>query len=258
MPENAHDSPGPWQTAEEIERYVKWWGGFTGRSPSLCLREIHAAREQVSELQTEVSASLAMRAALSREERQNVGRRQQLLKIKKKALAKLEVQNPYAQPQIILAIPRVESFELAAHIKDAIVFKTQCLYGRDLRSKTSPWCKIGRVSCMIISQVMGASQHRSYSYQWTNLDGNQKMSRESMPVPSPQVRADGTQSCLGQVARDFVTDAMHTGNVPKLIATLVRFTESADTRLAEGFGMGEFERVPDDEVPEFYLKSFPR
>jgi hypothetical protein len=249
----------PCASDEDLQAFFVWWQQFTGINGEQFMQELAELREfvQSSELTIQAAAESGRFLSLSENERRAIGILQHHLVPKRAQLLEKERSNPYVQPEMILAVPGAHGFWFGPH---EFGFETECLYGRDARVNYSPWCMLGRLQIWFRSEMSDGKL--VLKTNWKNLDGGHFVttSQSSLVsvVPAPQVDAGGTRGCMGDVTPGFVVKGRASGRIDAIVSSLIRYTECPHPHAEKGRGMGNFPPVPDTEVPEFYLRAFPR
>lgn len=233
----------PCTSEEDLRLFTTWWEYATRRKISDSSDRLEELREKVRNSENEVSTARAW-PFMSRPERARIGRVQEDLVHLRGELLELESAHPHAQPHLILSLPGIEGFVCS---DNKLNVHTSVLYGRDHRSTTAPWCRIGRFEIRIVVQK-GTIQE----IFWSNRNGIRSMGEGKPMVPAPQVDVRGLANCLGDIAKGYISRGFESGRVDMAIAAILRYTEQPLFSLPHGSGMGTFPPVPIEEVPAFY------
>lgn len=250
----------PCSSPEDLERFASWWSMYTGIDREFFETDLDIMRDDVFKGERAIRNAQKDPTMLTRDDRAKIGVLQEALVLKKAKLVEVECAHPMIQPEMILLVPRVEGFAFSTNY---LVITTETLYGRDHRKSDAPWCEIGRQEITITSNICtGIVGRRSLAVHWTNVNGNKTVTifeKNKLSVPAPQIQADGRRGCMGVTVTNIMNDSNAKGRLDMAIAVILRFTEHPlVSGVPDGLGMGDFPAVPDDQVPEFYLKSFPR
>ncbi len=241
-------------TGNDLLKFRSWWETVTKLNALEFEKLVDSLRLEIVEYESQIQEAFRRLAFLSTDERATIGRIQTKIIPARVRLAEMEAGLPNKQPEMILYIERVQGFELKA---DQLLIKTSCLYGRDFRSPQAPWCRIGHFEISIDANGRLHSAVR-VNIRWRNLDKNARLDSSMDTYPAPQVDASGYRNCMGDLAHQHIYDGFSNGQIYKVIGTIIRYTEQPKHGMVIGTGMGEFPTVPESDVPEFYLKAFPR
>ncbi len=243
----------PCESETDITLFIEWWKVATDVNLVNLESRISELVHDIEKIDSAIAETRKDQQRMwNRSVRRELGRQQENLVKMRPQLAALQRAHPREQPRMILAVPGIHGFSIS-YLENVPVIevRTVCLYGRDYRSLSSSWHRLGAFNI----HASLAFKQQVTSFRWMNLSGNRPVA-SSTPVPAPQVDAGGSRGCMGDMAKKHILGGLNEGRIDAVLAAVLRYTEQPNHDTNAGNGMGRFPVVHDRDVPAFYKSTF--